>query len=1027
MATILVVDDHASNREFLVTLLGYHQHRLLEAADGAEALEVICRDRPDLIITDILMPTMDGYELLRRLRADPTIASTPVILTSAYYLESEGRALASQCGIAHILQKPTEPEDVLRAVAEALSVSGGSVSSPEPEGFEHDHLRVLTDKLSQTNETLRGTNAKLAAIIELSQELAHQRNPTQLLNALTQAARQIIGARFAAVAIPGGSPGTLASFMSSGTDADTAAQLADALCHTPELETLTLERPALMLPKLGSTLRGDTAAVLAAAINSLKRSYGWLCLVGKIGHQEFSDEDQRLARLLAGQTGRIYENGKLYLDLQGYTRRLEGEIAERERAEQTLRASEQRFRSLIENASDLIAVLDAGGRLQYVSPSHERVLGYTPAELTGNHSLDPIHPDDRPAVQAQLDQIIAEPTATFAMEFRARHKNGSWCLLEAVAKNLLADPSVGGIIVNARDVTERRRAEQRTASLLQVAEDVSGSLDLDQVLQVQRRIAQVLPCDAVVTFLLDSEGGVLTPIAHHGVAEGLSASLDALRLPVESVFGGRVIPGRETVIVNDLNAVQSPVAETAVRYGAMALMMAPLQASGNPLGAIAACRVNNRRRSPFNAADADLLRGICRQLAIALEAIDLYRAQQEEAAVSSALAKVGQQLIASLGTPSLAEDLCELTATMVDCDCGYALLWSADDAAYVPTACYGDSAEQWESLRVLRLPRETLAPLLDTAPQVEVVELRTANASDDWAMVLQRHGLSVVLCVPLRRQKDVIGMLVAAYRDSNAGFTSAQHRIARGIAHLGSIAIENARLWTAIEEANRLKSDFVATMSHELRTPLNIIMGYNMLVLEEEFGGLIPEQREALQRVDKSARELLDLINNLLDLGRLEVGRERLEKADIALADLLNEVRVETSELPSKPGVEVIWRIDPQLPTFRSDAIKLKVVLKNLLSNAVKFTHTGQVRISARQHPDGIVIDVSDTGIGIKPEVMPFIFEAFRQGESAMTRTHGGIGLGLYIARRITDLLGATLSVDSTPGEGSRFRVLVRT
>ena len=154
MATILIVDDLPTNRDFLVTLLGYAGHRLLEAADGAEALEVARAARPDLVIVDLVMPTMDGYEFVRQLRADPALAATRVIFYTATYLQSEAWALAQACGVQHLITKPAEPEVVLRSVAEALDLAVALPTPLSPEAFHQEHLRVITDKLFKQVEAL---------------------------------------------------------------------------------------------------------------------------------------------------------------------------------------------------------------------------------------------------------------------------------------------------------------------------------------------------------------------------------------------------------------------------------------------------------------------------------------------------------------------------------------------------------------------------------------------------------------------------------------------------------------------------------------------------------------------------------------------------------------------------------------------------------------------------------------------------------------------------------------------------------
>src|ERR1700681_3594129 len=149
VATILVVDDHPVNREFLVTLLGYKKHRLLEASDGAEALALVRAHHPDLVITDILMPTMDGYEFVRQLRADPAVAATAVIFSSAHYHVKEAESLAKSCGVRHVLTKPCEPALIFRIVEESRRTQPDTSRQSLPQDFDQRHLRVITEKLSQ--------------------------------------------------------------------------------------------------------------------------------------------------------------------------------------------------------------------------------------------------------------------------------------------------------------------------------------------------------------------------------------------------------------------------------------------------------------------------------------------------------------------------------------------------------------------------------------------------------------------------------------------------------------------------------------------------------------------------------------------------------------------------------------------------------------------------------------------------------------------------------------------------------------
>jgi signal transduction histidine kinase len=229
------------------------------------------------------------------------------------------------------------------------------------------------------------------------------------------------------------------------------------------------------------------------------------------------------------------------------------------------------------------------------------------------------------------------------------------------------------------------------------------------------------------------------------------------------------------------------------------------------------------------------------------------------------------------------------------------------------------------------------------------------------------------------------------------------------------------------EAADRAKTEFLATMSHELRTPLNTIWGYTQLFLSEALGALTSDQLEVLRRVDKNAKELLDLISAVLDVSRLEAGRLPVDLREVRVAELLQEVEAETQEIREQTSVASVWKVQKGLPPLCTDPGKLKVVIKNLIGNAVKFTEKGSITVDVHSYSSGIEIDVIDTGVGISADELAVIFEPFRQLESAKTRRFGGTGLGLHIVKRLLELLGGRITVESEVGRGSTFHVRVPT
>jgi signal transduction histidine kinase len=396
---------------------------------------------------------------------------------------------------------------------------------------------------------------------------------------------------------------------------------------------------------------------------------------------------------------------------------------------------------------------------------------------------------------------------------------------------------------------------------------------------------------------------------------------------------------------------------------------------------------------------------------------------RREVEVDEALARVGEELIALPDTRRILDALCRLTTEVLGCDASHTYLRDAEREQYAAAAGYGDTPEQWEALRLVHYPQRILGGFHERIEQVDIEQYSLDEISPRPSALLRQFDTRTVLCVALRRGGKVIGVQSAEYRGRHQAFTPQQMRIARGIAHLASLALETARLVEELEAADRLKSEFVATMSHELRSPLNIIIGYHELLLDGGFGPLTGAQHEPLRRADRSARELLDLINATLDLSRLEAKRITLDLGDVVVADLVDELGRELSDHPDRPDIEIRWYTPPDLPRLRTDRVKLKMVLKNLVENALKFTERGRVELAAAGLDGGVELRVTDTGVGIAPEARRLIFEPFRQVNAGPGQVRDGAGLGLYIVKQLLAVLGGAITLESEVGSGSTFRV----
>jgi signal transduction histidine kinase len=245
-----------------------------------------------------------------------------------------------------------------------------------------------------------------------------------------------------------------------------------------------------------------------------------------------------------------------------------------------------------------------------------------------------------------------------------------------------------------------------------------------------------------------------------------------------------------------------------------------------------------------------------------------------------------------------------------------------------------------------------------------------------------------------------------------------------------AVAIENARIFDELKAANlrlrevdRLKSEFLANMSHELRTPLNSIIGYGELLLLGVNGELDAETRGDIQAIFDNGQLLLALINDLLDLAKIEAGKMRLELEAVDVKTLLEDVRVSNAGLILRKPLSLEVEVEEGLPLVQVDPVRIRQILGNLLSNAVKFTSEGRIRLRAYRQGDALFLAVQDSGIGIAAEAQEGIFDKFRQVDGSFTRRSDGTGLGLAITRHLVDLHGGQISVESSPGRGSVFTV----
>jgi signal transduction histidine kinase len=383
------------------------------------------------------------------------------------------------------------------------------------------------------------------------------------------------------------------------------------------------------------------------------------------------------------------------------------------------------------------------------------------------------------------------------------------------------------------------------------------------------------------------------------------------------------------------------------------------------------------------------------------------------------LLEAGRELSSTLELPELVTRVTRLGHRLVGSDSASLTLLDDHRGVFRAVAMSSDQPGRNHELLGVEFRREEAGAFLDEIARRRTWQLPDGTPFDAvQATVAERVGFGRTLYVAIRRDGHLIGFLTFNQYAAEPQFSEPRVLLAEGVAHQAAIALANARLVNDLQTAGRVKSEFVSTMSHELRTPLHVIMGYTEMLddLPAE------EHPRAVEKIRAASRELLELIEATLNLNRLEIGGDAPRVEPVAVQELWDELASEFDALPRPAGLALCWEPAGDL-VLATDRRKLRTVVKNLVGNALKFTSAGEVAVRAAVDGAQCRITVRDTGVGIRVDQVPLIFEMFRQADSSDTRSYGGVGLGLYIVRRLIEQLGGEVSVESEPGRGSTFTV----
>ena len=390
------------------------------------------------------------------------------------------------------------------------------------------------------------------------------------------------------------------------------------------------------------------------------------------------------------------------------------------------------------------------------------------------------------------------------------------------------------------------------------------------------------------------------------------------------------------------------------------------------------------------------------------------------------------------GLGAVSEAMLE-SATRI-CEAKVGILFHYQDGAYTAFAELGvpPAFSEYMGRGPIRPGPDTgLGRIIKTRQTVHIADACAERAyadRDPWritaAELLRARSL---LNVPMLKQGKVIGV-IGIYRDEVRPFTDKQIAVVTNFAHQAVIAIENVRLFDEIQEKSRQlaeasqhKSQFLANMSHELRTPLNAILGYTELILDNMYGDMPERARAVLDRIQHNGKHLLGLINEVLELSKIEAGQFVLSLADYSLKSVVEIVYTAVEQLAKEKKLAFVIDVAPDLPSGHGDERRLTQVLLNLAGNAIKFTDKGEVAIKATAANGSFQVAVRDTGPGISAVDQAKLFQEFQQADNSTTKKKGGTGLGLAISRRIIEMHGGRIWVESSPDNGSTFSFIVPT
>lgn len=590
---------------------------------------------------------------------------------------------------------------------------------------------------------------------------------------------------------------------------------------------------------------------------------------------------------------------------------------------------------------------------------------------------------------------------------------------------------------DGHEIGEHQRAGEELQARYQELETLQGisqiiliSPDLKTTLaKILEKTLAVVSLDLGIIRLLDASMETLEPAASRGYRDpsNIESHRKDTRAFTHVAYFHRAISLKTAQVEEHVQECGG--LRTFKREGIHAVITIPVRTDTEILGVL---HVGSRVPKKFQPAEIHLLEIIGSQIGIAVQKARFSEATRRHLEQMRALYEIGVAVGSTLDLPAVLNLLMEKINIFLPYPS--VMIWLRDENSGLleRAACWNLDEREWKGRKLTGIPSLVKAAIEGKAPVV------VRDAQNDPRTLdpdfYRRHGLVSYLGIPLIVKDEGLGVLVFLTREEHL-FAAEEVEFLSTLAGQAAIAIHNSQLHeqskrqaTELMQANEVKNEFLGFVSHELRTPVNVIMGYGAILQSKMLGEINAEQDNALEKMSANSKELLNMIEQLLEATKIEAGAVKPEMHEIQLSPFLDELRSNYS-VPLNKEIRLDWNYPADLPAIKTDGEKLRHILLNVVGNAIKYIKQGSIAMSARHLPEAgqIEFEVADTGIGIPQEELPHIFEMFSQVKGGRTRSSGGVGLGLHIVKKFTEVLGGEIRVTSEVGKGSTFTITIPT